>query len=740
MGLRPEHIQEALLVNIDSKTKPLAALTDLINLLLSGKAHLDSHEYFAGARLCALQKGEQDIRPIAVGETIRRIASKAACAASKAKASTFFQGQQYGVATAAGAERMIHLCRQTVTKYADDTDFVLCKVDLSNAFNNVSRSAFLSLTQEHFPNLSKWVEWCYETESYLTFGQHIVHSAEGVQQGDPLGPLLFSLVIRHLAEIINAELPEELFLHVWYLDDGVLAGKAALVKQALDIIAREGQQLGLLLNTHKCELILKPPSAHRVALFPEIPQQRILRDGNFSILGSPVGSAQYCSDYLREHALAPALSTLSAIKKIDDPQVALTLIRQCSGFCQLVFSLRATPTKPLLDLCSSLDTAVIQALEDALCSLNPPGRVQAQSRKEYGGFGLHSSSLFCSAAYVSSVSFAASQDGWDALDAEGFREAMAHVNELSDKPLIDVHTGYLSPEDPESPPASPTPPKQQTISRAIAAREFYRALEAADQETRARWLSQSGEAAANWAFVLPSKELGYALTPTEFRALARWWLGADVYDTPRPCPMDKSNQPLGSDGQHALACKSGYGLISRHNALVEHFCDVCTKAHLAPQREVSLGNHGPGGGPTRPGDVFLPNFGLATGLVLDFCVTHVQQPTYTNSVRGANVGNAGSFAERYATAHKRLERLEAESQGYRFTAMAVESFGSWSESARGILREVAERRSAASQGTLSRGKAFQRLLTEMNVTLMRAQARMLVLRMPAENLRPSLRM
>ena len=104
------------------------------------------------------------------------------------------------------------------------------------------------------------------------------------------------------------------------------------------------------------------------------------------------------------------------------------------------------------------------------------------------------------------------------------------------------------------------------------------------------------------------------------------------------------------------------------------------------------------------------------------------------------MGNAGSFVERYDTEHKRSERLEAEPQGYRFTGMAVESFGPWSESARGILREVAERRSAASKGTLSRGKAFQRLLTEVNVTLMRAQAHMLVLRMPAENLRLSLRM
>ena len=151
MGLRPELLQKALLVNVDSKVKPLAALTDLINLLLAGKANPESHKFFSGARLCALQKGERDVRPIAVSETIRRLAIKAACAVRKTNASQLFQGQQYGVATAAGAERMIHLCRQTVSKHAEDPDFVLCKVDLSNAFNNVSRSAFLSMAREHFP-------------------------------------------------------------------------------------------------------------------------------------------------------------------------------------------------------------------------------------------------------------------------------------------------------------------------------------------------------------------------------------------------------------------------------------------------------------------------------------------------------------------------------------------------------------------------------------------------------------
>ena len=111
---------------------------------------------------------------------------------------------------------------------------------------------------------------------------------------------------------------------------------------------------------------------------------------------------------------------------------------------------------------------------------------------------------------------------------------------------------------------------------------------------------------------------------------------------------------------------------------------------------------------------------------------------YTDLVRVANEGKEGCFAEWHATDHKVSERLEAEAAGCKFTAMAVESFGSWSDSAMGNLRRVAEHRSATSQGTQSPKKALRLLLTEMNITLMRSQARMLVTRMPAEDLCPSL--
>ena len=120
--------------------------------------------------------------------------------------------------------------------------------------------------------------------------------------------------------------------------------------------------------------------------------------------------------------------------------------------------------------------------------------------------------------------------------------------------------------------------------------------------------------------------------------------------------MEKCTQPLGPEGDHALACKSGHGITSRHNALAAEFSSECSKAGFTTQREMSLGNKGPGGALTRPGDVFIKNFGLGEGLVLDFAVTHVQQQKYTDSVRDANGVTAGSFAERYATENKRRQR------------------------------------------------------------------------------------
>ena len=68
---------------------------------------------------------------------------------------------------------------------------MLLKVDFENAFNLIDREAFLSQIAIHFPSLLPWVSYMYANHSHIIFG--VISSQSGVQQGDPLGPLLFSL-------------------------------------------------------------------------------------------------------------------------------------------------------------------------------------------------------------------------------------------------------------------------------------------------------------------------------------------------------------------------------------------------------------------------------------------------------------------------------------------------------------------------------------------------------------------
>ena len=79
--------------------------------------------------MIALNKNQEgcppDIRPIAMGETIRRLAGKCMCALVKDKAAEFFQPQQLGVACHAGAEKVAHQLGGCIEEHWMDEDFVV---------------------------------------------------------------------------------------------------------------------------------------------------------------------------------------------------------------------------------------------------------------------------------------------------------------------------------------------------------------------------------------------------------------------------------------------------------------------------------------------------------------------------------------------------------------------------------------------------------------------------------------
>ena len=88
------------------------------------------------------------MRPIAIGTILRKVISSATATNVKSRLC------QCGVGMPGGTENVVHGVRMLLE---DNPGSVVVSLDLSNAFNTVSRSAFVGLVEEHFPELASWV-------------------------------------------------------------------------------------------------------------------------------------------------------------------------------------------------------------------------------------------------------------------------------------------------------------------------------------------------------------------------------------------------------------------------------------------------------------------------------------------------------------------------------------------------------------------------------------------------------
>ena len=106
-------------------------------------------------------------------------------------------------------------------------------MDIKNACNTINREACLRGVQRHCPQLLLWAIWSLSGPSILHMGEHVILCQTGVQQGDPLTPLLFSL---GLHEAVEACAEVTGLSQQWFLDDGALRAKFRALENALRVL------------------------------------------------------------------------------------------------------------------------------------------------------------------------------------------------------------------------------------------------------------------------------------------------------------------------------------------------------------------------------------------------------------------------------------------------------------------------------------------------------------------------
>ena len=119
------------------------------------------------------------LRPIAIGNTLRRIASK--CAGSKAlsERQNFFGNVQVRCGTKRGSEIAAHSFRNLIERDDNPKCTFLLKLDFKNAFNSLNRETMLNHVYSNRPELYNYTHCAYGKPSYLFNGSSVIMSEDG---------------------------------------------------------------------------------------------------------------------------------------------------------------------------------------------------------------------------------------------------------------------------------------------------------------------------------------------------------------------------------------------------------------------------------------------------------------------------------------------------------------------------------------------------------------------------------
>ena len=230
---------------------------------------------------------------------------------------------------------------------------------------------------------------------------NLIWSNSGVQQGDPLGPLLFSLAIHDIASSMKSN------FNVWYLDDATIAGDPRSVCDDIKKCSCMLADLGLILNRSKSELVnlgLDESAFLRETqcIKSILENVSFVKKEDVILLGSPLTTTAIRPQFQHKLSIFKAMTEKLSLL---DRHPAYFLLKNCFSMPKLMYLLRSSPTFQHPDLLADFDDCLKSCATD-ICnvSFDDIGWIQATLPIRMGGIGLRRASDLALPAYLASIS------------------------------------------------------------------------------------------------------------------------------------------------------------------------------------------------------------------------------------------------------------------------------------------------------------------------------------------------
>ena len=220
----------------------------------------ESLEAFLACRLIPLEKPsdssvEPGVRPIGIGEVLRRLCCKAVISAMKNEIQSSAGNLQLCAGQKGGIEAAIH---SMVDMFNDEDSHGVIQVDAENGFNKINRNVWLKNLEILCPEIAVLGKNCYAKPARLFVeGGMEISSREGTTQGCPFSMPGYAIGILPLMSLIVGCDETHKVRQAAFADDLTGVGKLNQLLSWWKMIVHFGPYIGYYAKPSKSWLIVK---------------------------------------------------------------------------------------------------------------------------------------------------------------------------------------------------------------------------------------------------------------------------------------------------------------------------------------------------------------------------------------------------------------------------------------------------------------------------------------------------